>query len=60
MDPFTDVLRAFADGRVDILALYAWFNEWARMMDPSLVCRGQEMGTQVCANAMETLIRLSW
>lgn len=60
MDPFTDVFRAFTNGAVDIMALYSWYNEWIKLADPSLICRGVEMGTQLCANATEMLIRLTW
>lgn len=60
MDPFTDMLRAFADGTVDILDLYAWYNEWANAMNPALVCRASELGTTLCSNAMQFIIMLTW
>lgn len=61
MDPFTDMLTAFANGRIDVIDLYNWCNEWRdTMSNPMLVCRAHEMGTQLCANAMEMLIRLTW
>jgi len=60
MDPFTDMLLAYAQGTISILDLYSWYSEWLKMADPSLICRAAEMGTQLCANATEMLIRLTW
>lgn len=60
MDYFTDMMRAFVNGTIDIPDLYLWYNEFSKLMRPDVICRAAEIGTQMCANAMEMLIRLSW
>lgn len=61
MDPFTDMMEAFGQHRVDFLDLTRWLQERAEYGAPaSLLCRVSEFGSDLCNISIDNAYHIAY